>query len=128
MTIQLLFAPLFIIAIFVAFYIPGRLALSKQDLTPFQSIVLSITLGIVLWGWQGFIFGFLGIRWITYLYLFVAFILWFRTSDKSHILSFLHNPQRFQNLKFDKIIILLIVVATLLLLSTFFLMRLQTSN
>jgi len=59
LTIIFLLAPLFILAVFIALYIPGHLALHKIKLTLFQNIVISTILGMVLWGWQGFIFGFL---------------------------------------------------------------------
>lgn len=66
--------PYFLVAIFLAFYIPGSLLLKKLKLPIFQHFVLSLALGIVLWGLQGFIFGFLQVRWISYVYLIIFFI------------------------------------------------------
>jgi hypothetical protein len=65
-----LFIPLFIIAAVFAFYIPGRVVLGKQlNLSKLGIFATSCILGIVLWGWQGYIFGFLQVRWVSYLYL-----------------------------------------------------------
>lgn len=66
----------FIIAIFLAFYIPGSVLIGKLKLTFFQKTVIATILGMVLWGWQGFIFGYLGFRFLTYLYLLMFFLVW----------------------------------------------------
>lgn len=66
----------FFVAIFVAFYIPGALVLKKLHLTTFQKFVLGTVVGMVLWGWQGAIFGYLGFRQLSYLYLFLMVLLW----------------------------------------------------
>lgn len=68
----LLFLPSFIVAIFLAFYIPGRAILGKQEkLSRLGIFTSSIILGIVLWGWQGYIFGFLHLRNLSYVYLLI---------------------------------------------------------
>lgn len=77
-----LYLLIFLFASFFAFYIPGSISLKKLHLSSFSHIVLSLVVGMVLWGWQGFIFGLLGIRWMTYLYLFICFVLWIKTADK----------------------------------------------
>ncbi len=59
----------FILAVFCAFYVPGRVLLGKTELPSFSKIAVSITAGIVLWALQGAIFGYLQIRWASYLYL-----------------------------------------------------------
>src|ERR1700744_5675567 len=81
------FALIFLLASFFSFYIPGFFFIKKPYLPSFTSIVLSIIVGIALWGWQGFIFGFMHIRWMTYIYLLLFFILWLRTNDKNHLLD-----------------------------------------
>ncbi len=64
---------IYIFAIFVSFYLPGFLLISflkiKSKLT---CILLSHVLGIVMWGIQGYIFGYLNMRWGTYLYIGLA--------------------------------------------------------
>jgi hypothetical protein len=66
------FIPLFIVAAFLAFYIPGRVILGTQkNLSNIGIFALSFILGIVLWAWQGYVFGFLQLRWLSYVYLLV---------------------------------------------------------
>lgn len=62
----------FIVAAFVAFYIPGRVLLREnKDLSSLPLHTISVGIGIVLFGWQGILFGTLHIRWATYIYLLV---------------------------------------------------------
>jgi len=75
----LLFFPLFIISIFLAFYIPGRVFLGEQkNLSKLGLFATSFILGIVLWGWQGYIFGYLQLRWLSYLYLLIFLALFIK--------------------------------------------------
>ena len=63
---------IFFIALITAFYIPGRIALGrKTNISGLALIVCSIIVGMVLWGVQGWIFGYLHVRWMSYVYLFV---------------------------------------------------------
>lgn len=75
--IFLFFALYFLFAYLISIFLPGYVLCS---FLPYKSrmitFLLANTLGIVAFGFQGFIFGFLGIRWMTYLYLF-AFIIYF---------------------------------------------------
>jgi hypothetical protein len=71
----------FFLAIFVAFYIPGAVALRKLKITFFQKMTLGIITGMIFWGLQGFIFGFLNLRFLTYLYLIPAIIVWIKITD-----------------------------------------------
>ncbi len=66
----------FIISIFFAFYIPGEVLMRKMELTLFQRNVLAIVIGMVLWALQGFILGYLQLRWLSYFYLLIFFLLW----------------------------------------------------
>lgn len=61
----------FIAASIFAFYIPGRVALGKIQVSSLTRIALSLVVGIVFWGWQGFIFGYLQIRGFSYIYLLI---------------------------------------------------------
>lgn len=67
---------LFIVSVFLAFFIPGAVLVSRLKLGLFQTAVLGIMLGVALWIWQGFLFGFLGVRILTYVYLAGFFALW----------------------------------------------------
>jgi len=66
----------FLVAVFVAFYIPGSLVLQKTKLSLFQRIVLGVGVGMVFWALQGFLFGFVHARFLTYAYLIVAIGVW----------------------------------------------------
>ena len=59
----------FILSIFLAFYIPGRVILgkiSKNTAWNFEKLIISLVVGMVLWAYQAIIFGYLGIRWLSY--------------------------------------------------------------
>lgn len=73
---EIFWIPLIWFALLLAFYIPGRVILGafKSD-TQLPVIPLSFIIGIVLWGWQGYLFGFLQIRWFSYIYLLIFIIL-----------------------------------------------------
>lgn len=67
---------IFIFGSFISFYLPGSLVVSffkvRSKLT---SILLSCVFGVVMWSMQGYLFGYLNIRWCTYLYLGLIFLL-----------------------------------------------------
>lgn len=67
--------PFIILAIILAFYIPGRVVLGKQKAEGMATFACSMILGLVLWGWQGYIFGYLNVRFSSYLYLIIFIIL-----------------------------------------------------
>src|ERR1035437_3735148 len=68
----ILFLIYFIFASFLAFYIPGRVILGEQkNLSALGIFAVSYVIGIVFWGWQGYLFGFLQLRNLSYLYLLV---------------------------------------------------------
>lgn len=103
----------FCFAIFLAFYIPGSISLQRIKLPSLQHFVLSVIFGMVLWGYQGFIFGFLGVRWLSYLYLLIVFVFWIRTEEWKKILHFIRNFSK-KNIAIDKSLTLLVIVGTLL--------------
>ena len=75
----ILFIPFFIVASFLAFYIPGRVVIGQQkNLSRIGIFATSFILGIVLWGWQGYLFGFLQLRWLSYLYLLIFLVIFFK--------------------------------------------------
>lgn len=81
MSLDILFLfPLFILGILLAFFIPGNIVVARLELSQFQKITLSLSLGIVLWALQGFLFGFLHIRWMTYGYILITTALWLKTN------------------------------------------------
>lgn len=76
---------LFFVAIFIAFFIPGDLLIRKYNLSIFQRFILGIGIGMVLWGWQGFIFGYLGLRNLSYFYIGILFLLWINIQGREFI-------------------------------------------
>lgn len=68
--------PLYTLVLLLAWYIPGSFFIRGKNVSAFQRFVLSCGTGMALWGWQGWVFGWLHLRWLTYLYLFVFFVLW----------------------------------------------------
>lgn len=72
----------FWLVVVLAFTIPGQVILGKLKLTTFQRIILATIIGMVLWGWQGYIFGFLGIRWLSYVYLIIFVLVWLKINLK----------------------------------------------
>lgn len=82
-----LFFIYFIPVIFLTFYIPGNLLIHKQKLPAFQTTTLSFIIGIVLWALTGFIFGYLHIRWLSYIYLVVAAFFWLKRTPPASLLK-----------------------------------------
>jgi hypothetical protein len=72
----IIYFPLFLISIFFAFYIPGNIFVASLPLTKLQKLTLSISFGIVLWALQGFIFGYLHARLLTYIFLLSSLFVW----------------------------------------------------
>lgn len=75
------FFGLFILAVFLAFYIPGKVILGnylEKLHNIFLTIVISLIIGIVLWGYQGVILGYLEMRSLSYVYLACFFFIWIR--------------------------------------------------
>ena len=73
----------FFISIGVAFYIPGSLLLSRIPLTSKQRIVLSTVIGMAMWTLQGFIFGYSGLRFLSYVYVGIFLLLWIISQIRS---------------------------------------------
>ena len=62
----------FLLAIFIAFYIPGRVLLGQQKIKHKKALpIIAIIVGIVLWALQGYLLGLIQLRWLTYLYLLI---------------------------------------------------------
>lgn len=104
---------LFFIAVFFAFVIPGTLLLRKLKLPVFDMFVLGTITGMVLWGWQGFIFGYLGTRWLSYPYLIITLLFWIYLNIKN-LSSFIN---KFKPNGFDWRLTLIIVIGMIIQLS-----------
>lgn len=80
---------LFFPIIFVSIYIPGLFVVNKlKAKNNLLTFVLSISVGIALWGLQGYIFGYLQMRLLTYVYILTSLIYIFYNFRfvKNHIL------------------------------------------
>lgn len=118
MIFQFLFqAIVFVLAIFLAFYIPGNVILNRLKLSPFQKFVLSFLVGMVLWGWQGFILGYLSARWFSYIYLLFFLLIWFKANLKN-LIKFKKIEFSLAKKKLDFILISLIIFGVLLQLTS----------
>lgn len=115
----------FLIVSVVTFLIPGLTALSRTRLSFFQKTVLAIVVGIALWAWQGFVFGFLGGRWLTYIYLAVFGLLFLKLY---YIKLKKINLRRLALTKFDPVIVLLIGFGVMLQTSIVWLMGIRFSD
>lgn len=104
---------LFFIASFLAFFVPGSLALYPLKRPIFENLVLGTILGIALWSIQGYIFGYLGIRWMSYGYLASALTAWvYLHKNLINFKSKIHTPK-----KIDSLSILIVILGTILNLS-----------
>ncbi len=104
----------FLFAIFLAWYIPGDIVLSKLSLSNFQRSVLALLTGIVLWGWQGYVFGYLHLRWFPYIYLLFFLLFWLKKLSQKEI-GEIKKVRFFE--KRDLILLLLLFTGTLMQLS-----------
>lgn len=102
----------FWLAISVAFFIPGDLVLSKLKLTVHQRIIVATVIGMVMWGWIGYISGYLHIRWIFYLYLVISVFVWLNKGK-----SFVNPFKEFKNCSFDWIIFTIFILGLAVQLS-----------
>ncbi len=104
-----LFFVYYIFAIFIAFYLPGSFFIYKLKLAKFQETVLSFILGMVLWAWQGMVFGYLNLRFLSYIYLATFFIYWIK---EKRLNSFRLKKINYKKLDFTLILIILIGVVS----------------
>jgi hypothetical protein len=66
----------YIAAVFIAYYIPGSLVLVTFVLPRIFRIVLATVIGMVLFAYQGYVFGYLQVRYLTYVYIAICVGLW----------------------------------------------------
>lgn len=67
---------LFLIAIFVSYYLPGFLLMRFIDKAiSLRNILLSVCFGFVMWSMQGYILGYLNLRFLTYIYLAILCVI-----------------------------------------------------
>lgn len=96
----------FLFSVFLAWYVPGNLVIRKISLGRFEKNILSLLVGLVLWGWQGFLFGYLNMRWLSYLYIVIFFLLFIKNINPKQI--------KFKKLNFNPLIILILTTGVFL--------------
>ncbi len=111
----------FWLTVFIAFYIPGIFFIKRFNLTTFQNFVLGTIVGMVFWGVQGFIFGYLNLRLLSYIYLLFFLLAWFRTKPK---LPKIHIARK----KFDLLLIIIITVGVFIQLTSVWFTGVMTKN
>lgn len=105
------YALYFLLAATLAFFIPGNLLLRKLKLDIFSEIILSIIVGFVIWSLQGFIFGYLQLRWLTYIYLLTNVGTWATFYARKFF-----NQVRFK--QHDLLLSVILIIGTLIQLSS----------
>lgn len=105
----------FAASIFFAFFIPGDVFIKRIKITIFQRVILGTIFGVVLWVWQGLIFGYLGQRQLSYLYLLIFFIYWITINKK---IFKARNIKKIIFFRIDIFLFLLIFLGVFLQLST----------
>lgn len=91
-----------IVVMMLALYVPGSLVLGKRS-----GVVFAISVGLILWSWQGVILGYLGLRMLTYVYLGICFFLWIRKTRPQRTQPF---PIRFTLTKYHWIVVAIFAV------------------
>jgi len=104
----------FIVVVLVGYYIPGSLVLEKAGVRKGTPISLSIVTGMVLLAFQGYVFGYLGVRYFSYVYIFVFLIFSLFKFWKSRKLK--HFKINMQNI--DWVFIVIVLIGSLVQLST----------
>jgi len=70
---------LFLLATVVSWFIPGWVVLTFARLKdPVQRLVAAVPTGLALWGIQGYVLGYLGLRFLTVAYILFFVLLFFR--------------------------------------------------
>ncbi|GIW61540.1 MAG: hypothetical protein KatS3mg089_0392 [Patescibacteria group bacterium] len=68
----LLYFLIFLISVYLTFYLPGSVIVSFLKIHSLgMRILLPTIVGMVLWGMQGYLLGYLQLRFLTYIYLLV---------------------------------------------------------
>lgn len=102
----------FFLSLFLSVVIPGYIVLR---FLPVKSVglrlLLSFVVGVVMWGIQGYILGYLQIRIVSYLYIAIFFLLFIKYR-KMFLADLFKIPARIRAL--DKVVFLLITIGMVL--------------
>jgi hypothetical protein len=100
----------YIVCVFIGYFIPGDLVLSRTSFPKMFRIPLAIVIGMVLLAVQGYIVGYLNIRYMSWIYIFFCSAVWIFVRKKIYnkIISY----------KIDKIALFLVIIGAIGQLST----------
>lgn len=100
----------FLFAIYLAFFIPGVVTtgniLNKKSL--FEKITIGLTVGMVIWVFQGLILGYLHLRFLTYLYLLIFALIYSKA-----------NKLTFKRIRFKKMSRLDLLITVIFVIGIF---------
>lgn len=113
----------FFISVFIVFFIPADTLLMRLNLNITQRLTLGTCLGMVLWGWQGYIFGYLHVRFFSYLYILFFLVVWLKFRKK---LLFVFSKINFN--KVNILIFLTIILGSSIQLSSVFFAGVHTEK
>ena len=122
----LLYSILYVISVVLVFYIPGSVMLRSTRLRASLQLPLSITIGIGLWALQGFVFGFLQLRWLTYAYLLIFVYVWIRNISLRYIFSTVNSIKH--SVAVNKRLLLIIVIGVFVQLSAMWFTMIPTQK
>lgn len=103
-----LFFVYFLIASFISFYIPGSFFVKKIQISKFNKFVLAIIIGMSFFVWQAYVFSYLGVRWVSYLYVGIFLLIWIRNNYK--YTSYLFNKKLLTKRNSIDFLLILIII------------------
>lgn len=117
--------PFLLLFAFISFYIPGSI-LIKRIYKSGNNLICASVLGAAMWGMQAWVFGWLKLRYLTYIYLLVTVILWLRLYLKEK--QKLNLPGLWLKIKAEKRLIFLILFGLIIQLPAAFFFGLTKEN
>lgn len=76
----------FLIAAFFSWFVPGWVLISRVKLhDSLAELLLALPAGIAFWGVQGYVFGYAGLRWLSFVYILLAAVFFWR--ERRYFLS-----------------------------------------
>lgn len=102
----------YFLAVGIGYYIPGSVILNKISLPRIFHATVSIVLGMVLFAYQGYVFGYFHVRFLSYVYLLVFVALWLR--------QYISRKRTYQRSEYhiDKKTLLIIIIGSFCQLTT----------
>lgn len=109
---------IYLTGVFFAYYIPGSVFLSRYKLSLVVHVPLSIALGLALLAYQGIIFGYLHMRYLSYVYILLFLLIWVKQSKNAFKLLNLKNITLLHMPRFDRVTAFILITGVIIQLST----------